>query len=88
MSISIPYRSYSNFFALSYAVRQLVFQSLIGLILTGQGNLVRAFEKEFQSLIGLILTLRKDDAFLNAPLFQSLIGLILTPSGEPFFSFS
>ena len=54
--ISIPYRSYSNKSRIWKALDSLLFQSLIGLILTAKDGSDDIITGEFQSLIGLILT--------------------------------
>jgi len=60
----------------------VLFQSLIGLILTVKRGENMTEKQIFQSLIGLILTLARFQDRSDQLSFQSLIGLILTLEGE------
>ena len=78
IGISIPHRSYSFREAYGVVKVQKKFQSLIGLILSGDVTNAGTLTGKFQSLIGLILS-SDNGLFINYDSkFQSLIGLILS----------
>jgi len=76
--ISIPHRSYFNYRSRRLPHISLLFQSLIGLILTTPTISWISRCASFQSLIGLILTKCSEPISVPVSTFQSLIGLILT----------